>query len=132
MDKKIAGLLGAVAGLALVGSAQAAIAPAASPSEALHASSYSDLLTPIPNAAALLRADDAAQAQAALQPDSEPADGVQTAQYYRPFYHHHHHHHHHGYYGYYRNYHHHHHHHHHHRSYIRIPGFGGVVIGSGR
>lgn len=129
MDKKIVGLLGAVAGLALTGSAQAAISPAPSPSEALRASTYSDLLAPIPNAAALLKADDDARAQ---QPNPEPADDVQVAQFYRPFYHHHHHHHHHhGYYGYYRSYHH-HHHHHHHRAVVRVPGVGGVVIGSGR
>src|ERR1700739_3620136 len=50
MDQKIAGLLGAVAGLATAGAAQAAIEPAPNASEALHASSYADLLTPVPNA----------------------------------------------------------------------------------
>lgn len=132
MDKKIAGLLAAVAGLALTGSAQAAIPPAPDASQALQASSYGDLLAPIPNAVALMKADDAARAQTAQTPNSEPASDVQVAQFYRPFYHHHHHHHHHhSYYGYYRNYHH-HHHHHHHRAFIRVPGFGRVVIGSGR
>jgi hypothetical protein len=46
MDKKIAGLLGAIAGLATIGTAQAAINPAAVP-DTLQASSYTDLLTPI-------------------------------------------------------------------------------------
>ncbi|HJU18515.1 MAG TPA: hypothetical protein VJ770_18850 [Stellaceae bacterium] len=127
MDKKIAGLLGAVAGLAMAGSAQAALSPAANPSETLQASSYADLLAPIPNAVALMKADDAARAQ---QPNAAPSEDVQVAQRY-PFYHHHHHHHHHSYYGYYRRYHHHHHHHHHRGAFIRIPGFGGVVINRG-
>jgi hypothetical protein len=126
MDKKIVGLLGAVAGLATVGSAQAAISPAPTPSEALQVSSYADLLAPIPNAAELLKADDAADAQKPVA----AADDVQLAQTFRPFYHHHHHHH--SYYGYgfSRSYHHHHHHHHH--AFIGIPGIGGVVVGSGR
>ena len=116
MDKKTVGLLGAVAGLATIGSAQAAINPAPNPPQALRASSYADLLAPIPNAAALLKADDAARTQAA----TEAAGGVRLTQYYyyspyyynpyyynypyspyyyppyyrRHFYYHHHHHHH--------------------------------------
>ncbi len=62
MDKKIAGLLGAVAALATIGSAQADINPAAVP-DALQASSYADLLTPIAHPIALLKADDAARSQ---------------------------------------------------------------------
>ena len=58
MDKKIAGLLGAVAGLATMNATQAATGTAANSSEALQASSYADLLAPIPNAAELLKADD--------------------------------------------------------------------------
>ena len=91
MDKKLAGLLGAVAGLATLGAAQAA----PNPTDALQASSYADLLAPIPNASALLKADDAAPATNAA---AEPL----LAQYYyppsysyQPYYHHHHHHHHH-------------------------------------
>jgi hypothetical protein len=111
MDKKIAGLLGAVATLGTVGAAQAAPVPA--PSDVLRANSYSDLLEPIPNAAAALQAiDESTPAQSAQ-------DNVQLAQYY----HHHHHHHHHSQYRRYaprivvvppryRRYHHHHHHHH--------------------
>lgn len=130
MEKKITGLLGAVAGLATISSAQAATHPAPDPVEALQATSYSDLLAPIPDAVALLRADNAARTQ-----KPAAAEDIQVAQayYYPPYsypyynYHHHHHHHH----SYYRRYsHHHHHHHHHHNSaFIGIPGVGGVVVG---
>jgi len=111
MDKKIAALLGAVAGLATAGAAQAATAPAGNGPEAPLASSYADLLAPIPNAIAALQADDAARTQ---------QNPTETAQYYNypysypytysypqyynynhPYYRHH-----------YRRYHHHHHHHH--------------------
>ena len=121
MDKKLAGLLGVVAGLTTLSSAQAA----PDPSEALQASSYADLLAPIPSAAALLIADDALRAQ---EPAGEAVSEVQVAQgyYYPNYYQNHHHHHHHSYWGYY---HHHHHHHHHQRTVIGIPGFGGVVVG---
>jgi hypothetical protein len=116
MEKKIAGLLGAVATLGAFNAAQAAPSPV--PSDVLRANSFADLLEPIPNAGAVLQAIDE---QAPV-----PADqNVKLAQYY----HHHHHHHHHSFYrrGYdydaygprvlvvprYRRYHHHHHHHHH-------------------
>jgi hypothetical protein len=127
VDKKIAGLLGVVAGLSTVGSTQAATGPASNPSEALQASSYADLLAPIPNAAALVKAHDAAQEQLA-----EAAGEVQVAQvYYAPYpppyvdYRHHHHHHHHRYYRRYS----HNHHHHHHHAFVGLPGVGGMVIG---
>lgn len=122
MDKKIAGLLGAVATLGTFGSVGAAPAPA--PTDVLQANSYADLLEPIPNAGALLQAiDEAAPPKA--------GDNVQLAQFY--YHHHHHHHHHHSfyrrrYYEYdapvvvvprYRRYYHHHHHHHHHHSFYR-------------
>lgn len=118
MDKATAGLIGAVAGLAAAGSAQAASLPALGVSEAMHAASYAELLAPVPNAAALLKADDAARAQAARieparayyyfdygYPYAPPRYYPPTyyAPYYPPYYHHHHHHH-------YRYYHHHHHH----------------------
>jgi len=122
MDKKIAGLLGAVASLGTFGAAEAAPAPA--PTDVLRANSYADLLEPIPDAAARLQAID----ESAPVPSAQ--DNVQVAQ----FYHHHHHHHHHSQYrryydeprivvvprryrrdGYY----HHHHHHHHHHSFYR-------------
>jgi hypothetical protein len=101
MEKKIAGLLGAV--------------------EVMRANSFAGLLEPIPNAASLLQAID----------QSEPAQtadwNVQLAQISidvggpRRYYHHHHHHHHHGYgrrvivVPRFR----HHHHHHHHHGYYR-------------
>ncbi len=118
MEKKIAGLLGAVAALGTLAGAQATSAP----SDVLKANSYADLLEPIPNAARTLQA---LEEQAAAKPAEA---NVQVAQ----FYYHHHHHHHHGYWhhhhhhGYWRGgvvvvprrrYHHHHHHHHHHSAY---------------
>ncbi|GLH80407.1 hypothetical protein SSBR45G_53160 [Bradyrhizobium sp. SSBR45G] len=126
MDKKIAGLLGAVAAVGALGTVQASAAPA--PADVLKVNSYADLLEPIPDAARVLQALDEQGPQA-----DEPK--VQLAQWYH---HHHHHHHHHGYYrgpgygygygyGYgprvyvvpRRYYHHHHHHHHHHWYYDR-------------
>jgi hypothetical protein len=83
MDKKIAGLLGAAAALTTVSAANASVTVAAA--DPAPAATYSDLLKPVANALALLRADDAARLQ------QQPAR-VQIAQY-----HHHHHHHHHGY-----------------------------------
>ena len=80
MDKKIAGLLGAVAAVSTLGTAQAA--PTANPMEALRANSYAELLEPIPNAAVLLQAvDEHGQAETA-------SGNIQLARY-----HHHHHHH---------------------------------------
>jgi hypothetical protein len=109
MDKKLAGLLGAAAALSAVTTAQAA--PASGP-ELPQASSYRDLLDPIPNALPLLKAEDARLAE---------TGAVKTAQVVIGHHHHHHHragvtvrvgprwhrHHHH----------HHHHHHHRHRGY---------------
>src|SRR5512144_804102 len=83
MDKKIAGLLGAVAALGGLNAAQAA--PAPDPTEVLRANSFAELLEPIPNAAELLRAVDEAQL---------PEATVQEAQFYYHHHHHHHHHHH--------------------------------------
>jgi hypothetical protein len=122
MDKKIAGLLGAVAALGSLNAAQAA--PGPDPTEVLQANSYAELLEPIANASALLRAVDEAR------PEPSADANVQVAQYYH---HHHHHHHHHAFYPRYydpygpvvvvpryrRYYHHHHHHHHHHHSFYR-------------
>jgi hypothetical protein len=120
MDKKIAGLLGAVATLGTFGASEAAPAPA--PTDVLRANSFADLLKPIPNASALLQAID----ESAPVPSAE--GNVQVAQ----FYHHHHHHHHHSQYRRYdeprvivvppryrRDRYHHHHHHHHHSFYRR-------------
>jgi hypothetical protein len=58
MDKKIAGLLGAVAALSTANAAQASPAPPPVQTEVLKANSYANLLEPIPNAAAILRAVD--------------------------------------------------------------------------
>jgi len=78
MDKRTTGLLGVVAGIATMGSAQAATQPALA-----QPTSYADLLAPISNAVALLKAD-AARAQ-------EPAP-TKVAQYHHHHHHHHHHH----------------------------------------
>jgi hypothetical protein len=115
MEKKIAGLLGAMAALGAFNAAEAAPTPSPTPSDALRANSFADLLEPIPNAAALLKAVDESR------PAPSADENVRLAQ---VFYHHHHHHHHHSHYRRYeprivvvppryRRYHHHHHHHHH-------------------
>lgn len=116
MDKKIAGLLGAVATLTSFTAAEAGPAPAAA--DVLHANSFADLLEPIPNAVALLQAVDEST-------PVQPTGHVQLAQFY-----HHHHHHHHSFYRHHHSYYphvvvvpryrrHHHHHHHHHHSFYR-------------
>jgi hypothetical protein len=123
MEKKIAGLLGAMATLGAFSGAEAAPAPSPAPTDVLRANSFADLLEPIPNAAALLRAVDESR------PAQSADENVQLAQFY---YHHHHHHHHHAWRRYeydepriivvpprYRYWHHHHHHHHHHHSFYR-------------
>jgi len=93
------GLLGGASALALLGGGQASAAAPPSEANALQpARSFAELLDPIPNAATMLRADDA-RALADASGDEKP---TVLAQY---NYHHHHHHHH---------YRHHHHHHHHH------------------
>jgi hypothetical protein len=84
MDKRIAGLLGAAAALATVGGANAATGAqgtAQSP-----ATGYRELLNPVPNAAAALKADDARR--------EAEARNVKTAQVSVQLGHHHHHHHH--------------------------------------
>src|SRR5207249_3348522 len=122
MEKKIAGLLGAVATLGAFTAAEAAPIANPAPAEILNANSFADLLEPIPNAATLLRVVDEAG------PISSADENIQQVQY---FYHHHHHHHHHHawrrYYGdepriivvpsRYRHHHHHHHHSFYHRDY---------------
>src|SRR6478736_4320077 len=105
MDKKLAGLLGAAAALTAVGGAQAAT-PAQS-TEAAPATSYRELLDPVPNALAALMADEGQHAKAAARGETQLA-----------YHHHHHHHHHHGWRRHWHHHHHHHwwgrHHHHHH------------------
>ena len=75
MEKKIAGVLGAVAALSTLTAAQAA------PTDVLQANTYAELLNPIPDAAAKLKALDERGAPAAQE------GTIQLAQY-----HHHHHH----------------------------------------
>ena len=101
MDKKIVGLLGAVAAVTSFDGAQAAVSPN---TDGMRANTYAELLNPIPNAVALLIADDAARS-------AKPED-LQLAR--------HHHHHHHRYHP--RR---HHHHHHHHHSFLQIPRSAG-------
>ena len=126
MEKKIAGLLGAVATLGVFNAAEAAPIANPAPTDVLRANSFADLLEPIPNAASLLQAiDESAPAQSA-------DENVQTVQFYD---HHHHHRHHHSFYRRYNyddgyaprviivprrdRYYHDHHHHHHHSFYRR-------------
>jgi hypothetical protein len=101
MEKKVAGLLGAVAALGTLNGAQAA--PTPNPPDTLKVNSYADLLEPIPNALDVLRQ---IEDQSPVKPWE---DNVKVAQ----FYHHHHHH------GYYHHHHHGYYHHHHHHGYYR-------------
>ena len=73
MDKKIAGILGAVATLGSFTAAEAGPAPA--PADVLRADSYADLLEPIPNAVALLQAVDRST-------PAQTTENVQLAQFY--------------------------------------------------
>ncbi len=120
MEKKIAGLIGAVAALGAFGSAQASPAPVQDPTAVLKAASFAELLDPIPNAASLLQAVDE---HAATSTEGD----MQVAQIFIQGGAHHHHHHHSQYRRYAprvvvvppRRFRHHHHHHHHHSSYRR-------------
>jgi hypothetical protein len=89
MDKSIAGLLGAVSALALAAPSHAAVGPNDLDS-AMSASSYADLLKPIPNARALLEVASLQDEQAPAQEAAFDSNAVEQVQY-----HHHHHHHHH-------------------------------------
>jgi hypothetical protein len=97
MDKRLAGLLGAAAALTTMASAQAAPAPS---TELAPATSYRDLLDPIPNAVPMLKSDNARLTETPATEVAQVVIGV-------GHHHHHHHHHHHA-----RRHHHHHHHHH--------------------
>jgi hypothetical protein len=101
MDKKIAGLLGAAAALTTMTAANAAPAPMGT----LQASTYADLLNPVPNALNQLIADDTARATAG-------GNGVQVAQIDVEIGRRHHHHHHHR---------HRRSHHHHHHGFMAVP-----------
>ena len=82
MERKTAGLLGALAGVAALGgtSAQAASHVAAMPPEPLAVTSYSDLLRPIPNAVEALKAHNAELVERA---NNAPA-GVEQVEWYEP------------------------------------------------
>jgi hypothetical protein len=111
MDKKIAGLVGAVSALATITAVEAARAQ--NVTEVLSARSYAELLQPIPNAVALLMAAEAADA-ARAKPEAGQDPNVKLAQYGDHHHHHHHrrYHHHHHHHRWFRHHHHHHHHHH--------------------
>jgi hypothetical protein len=94
MDKTIIGLLSGASALALIGGAQAAPAPTGRAVQP--ASSFAELLDPIPDAVELLDADN--------QRAASDAETVERPMKLAQYSHHHHHH----------NYHHHHYHHHHH------------------
>src|ERR1700722_13983658 len=81
MERKTAGLLGALAGFTAMGAAgaQAASHPGAGASEPLPITSYADLLRPVPNAVELLKAHDAELLE---QARNAPAR-VENAQYYQ-------------------------------------------------
>ena len=110
MDKKVVGVIGAITGLASLDGAAQAATPATPSPDTMNARSFAELLDPIPNAVALLRAADAAAAARETQDGSLQGD-MQVAQLVVVGHHHHHHH------RYYR-----HHHHHHHRAIVRVPG----------
>jgi len=116
---KVVGIVGAVSGLAALDGAQAAGLESPNTTGLTPAQTYAELLEPIPNALAVLRAVDAAEAARSVQETATDAD-VTLVQYHD----HHHrwrHHHHHN--RWWRRHHHHHHnrwrrhHHHHHRGY---------------
>lgn len=120
MSRKVSGIVGTVAAVMMCDASAAVTQAQPNPAEALRAQSYADLLEPIPNALAVLKAHD--QQQQDAQPKVELVDyyGHHHHHHHRywrwwgdePYYYHHHHHHHHGYWRW--RYHHHHHHHHHH------------------
>jgi len=75
MEKKIAGLLGAMATLGAFNAAEAVPIPSPAPTDVLRANSFADLLEPIPNAAALLQAVDESR------PAPSADENVQLAQF---------------------------------------------------
>ena len=118
---KVVGILGAVSGLVALDSTQAAALETPNTTGLTQAKSYAELLEPIPNALAVLRAVDAAEAERTAQ-EAAGTDADVTLVQYR---HHHHHnrwrrHHHHN--RWWRRHHHHHHNrwrrHHHHSQYL--------------
>ena len=93
MEKKFAGLLGAAAALATMTSAQAS---PAQPTELVPATSYSDLLSPVSNALALQKADNARLAKNPANEETRLAQvSIQLGHHHHHARRHHHHHHHH-------------------------------------
>jgi hypothetical protein len=90
MDKKIAGLAGAITSLASMHAADAS--PAQNVTEIMSPRFYAELLQPIPNATALLKVVDSADA-ARAEVEAKRNPNVRLAQYwdYCPYHHHHHH-----------------------------------------
>jgi hypothetical protein len=88
MDKRIAGLLGAVGALASLHSAEAAAGPADS-AAILKVQSFAELLNPIPNAKAALAAVDETQDRTGTS--FEVADNRHHHHHRRHRHHHHHH-----------------------------------------
>ena len=125
MDQKIVGIVGAIAGLAALDATQGAATAAPSPEGIPSAKSFAELLDPIPNALAMLRAVDTAAATRSQDEASQNAD-VKLAQYHHHHHRYHHHHHHHHLYirRIPRRYYHHHHHHHPSPSLLSILGAG--------
>jgi hypothetical protein len=107
LDKTIMGLLGGVSALALLIGPQASIASPVDELDILQpASSFAELLDPIPNAEKVLRAEDERRAA-----DAAEENPIVVAEYYHHHHHYHHHYHHHHHHHYY------HHHYHHHHDY---------------
>jgi hypothetical protein len=92
MDKKVAGLIGAMSALVAAVPAQAATSRPLTADAAMEASSYAEPLQPIPNALALLQAATAAPAgPTSTAPVSDGQAMVQEVQYrrhYRRWHHH--------------------------------------------
>lgn len=124
MHTRKAGLIGAIAGMASMGVAQAALHPSA-PAGLQPASSYAELLRPIPNATEVLKASNAellAQAHArVIEVQYNGGDSHHHHSNYAPPVEHHHHH---AHYAPPVE-----HHHHHQGTTIVIPGVGGIHTG---
>jgi hypothetical protein len=90
MDKKIVGIVGAITGLAAIDQSQAAAATTPAPQPA-SPRSFAELLDPIPNAVAALRAADAVAAREAAAGGQEPATQVAGMKHHHHANHHHHH-----------------------------------------
>jgi hypothetical protein len=120
---KIVGLVGAISGLAALDGAQAATVESPNTTAVTGARSFAELLEPIPNALAVLRAMDAAEAARTGQ-EAGTDPNVTLVQYHHHHHHHHRAHHHHHHHRWFRHHHHHHHrnrHHHHHHHHHMMP-----------